>query len=46
MLDKRKRSVEVDYSDKYVTFQDLMQASSGHVSAIASNRKEKHLDVP
>lgn len=47
MLDKRKTSIEIDDSDEYVTFKDLMQASSDCVKINHINQKlVKYLDVP
>ena len=47
MLDKRKTSIEVDYSDKYMSFKDFMQASSDHVRTIVSDRKKNEAnEVP
>jgi hypothetical protein len=50
MLDKGKRSIEVDYSDEYVTFQDLMQTSSECVRTIAPDHGKtglvEYLGVP
>jgi len=37
MLDKRETSIEIDYSDEYVTFKNFVQASSDSFRIITSN---------